>query len=114
MSNRFSGKVGYGESQEVPTGSGVWKDVIIEYPYYGDVVRNSRKLDNGEGLNDNISVGNSISIVADEYANQHFFAIRYVIWQGQPWTVTNVLVQRPRLILSLGEVYNGERPEVAN
>lgn len=114
MSNRFYGKVGYGESQEVPTGSGIWVDIITEFPYSGDVVRNSRKLDNGEGLNDNISVGNSISIVADEYANQHFFAIRYVMWQGQPWTVSNVLVERPRLILSLGEVYNGPRPEVAN
>jgi len=108
--NRFSGKVGYGESQEVPTDSGIWVEVITELPYYGDVVRNSRKLENGESLNDNISVSNSISIVADEYATKHFFAIRYVIWQGVAWTVTDVEVKHPRLILSLGKVYNGPFP----
>jgi len=108
--NRFSGKVGYGESQEVPTESGIWVDVIIERQAYGDVIRNSRKLENGASLNDNISVGNSISIVADEYANNHFFAIRYVMWQGVAWTVTAVEVSHPRLVLSLGEVYNGPFP----
>ncbi len=108
--NRFSGKVGYGESQEEPTDSGVWIDVITELPYYGDVIRNSRRLENSESVNDNLSVGNSISIVADEYARQHFFAIRYVIWQGTAWTVTDVEVKHPRLVLSLGQVYNGPFP----
>lgn len=105
--DRFYGKVGYGESQEIPENSGVMVDVITEFPYYGNVIRNTRRLDDTEQLNDNISVGNSISIVADEYANGHFFAIKYVMWQGKPWKVTNVEVKSPRLILSLGEVYNG-------
>lgn len=109
---RFSGKVGYGESQVDPPGSGVSKDVITELPYLGDVERNSRRLDNGENVNGDISVSNTISIVADEYATKHFFAIRYIWWQGIAWTVTNVEVKHPRLILSLGEVYNGQFPEV--
>lgn len=108
--NRFSGKVGYGESQEEPTDSGVWVDVITERQAYGDVIRNSRKLEKSESINDNISVGNSISIVADEYARNHFFAIRYVMWQGVAWTVTNVDVEHPRLVLTLGQVYNGPFP----
>lgn len=107
---RFSGKVGYGESQEDPTDSGIWVDAITEYSYYGTVITNTRKMDNAEKLNDNISVGNSISIVADEYANEHFFDIRYVIWENTPWTVSSVKVESPRLILSLGEVYNGPLP----
>ena len=107
---RFSGKIGYGESQESPDDSGIWVDQITEYPYYGDVIRNTRKLDNSEQLNDNIAVGNSISVVADEYATEHFFAIRYVMWQGTAWTVDTVEVQHPRLILSLGKVYNGPFP----
>jgi len=105
---RFYGVIGYGESAETPEDSGVWVDVITEIAYFGDVVRNTRKLDANElSLNENISVSNSISIIADQYAVEHFFNIRYVRWNGVLWTVTNVEVQRPRLILSLGSVYNG-------
>lgn len=103
---KFFGKVGYGQSVE--TAPGVWRDVITERPYYGDVVRNSRALEDGEGANPNLTVSNSISLVADAYALEHFFAIRYVEWAGALWTVSNVdASQRPRLILRLKEVYNG-------
>jgi hypothetical protein len=104
---KFYGEIGYGESVEEPLGSGVFVDSITEVAYFGDVIRNTRKLASGESLNDDISVTNSISIVADEYATKHFFAIRYIRWEGALWTVTNVEVQSPRLILALGSVYNG-------
>jgi hypothetical protein len=51
--------------------------------------------------------------MADAYANEHFFAIRYVEWAGVLWTVSMVEVQSPRLLLRLGEVYNGPTPAVA-
>ena len=105
--NRFYGKIGYGESHEVPTGSGVWVDHIIEHLYFGDVIRNTRRLENTEHLNDNVSVGNSISIIADEYAVSNYINIRYIFWNGIAWTVSNVEVKSPRLILQLGDVYNG-------
>lgn len=104
---RFYGQVGYGVTVESPPDSGVWVDEITEMTYYGDVVRNTRKLTEGEQLNSDISVVNSISIVADEYAIEHFFLIKYIRWAGVLWTVTNVEVRSPRLILSLGSVYNG-------
>jgi hypothetical protein len=107
---RFFGTVGYADSVETPSGSGVWVDQITEAQYYGDVIRNTRKLDEGESLNDDISVNNDISIVADQYANEHFFKIKYVSWSGVLWTVTLVEVKSPRLILSLGSVYNGPTP----
>jgi hypothetical protein len=99
--------VGYGVTVESPPDSGVWIDQITEMSYYGDVIRNTRKLTEGEQLNSDISVVNSISIVADEYAIEHFFLIKYIRWAGVLWTVTNVEVRSPRLILSLGSVYNG-------
>lgn len=102
---RFYGKVGYGET--VNLGNGIYEDQIIERQYYGDVIRNTRDLVNAEKVNDNLAVGNSISIVADPYANDHFFAIRYVEWAGTLWKVSNVEVQSPRLLLRLGGVYNG-------
>lgn len=102
---KFFGAVGYAETSE--TASGVWEETITERNYYGDVIRNNRRLEGGENLNDNIALNNLISIVADPYAVQHFFAIRYVKWMGASWRVTNVEVQSPRLILTIGGVYNG-------
>jgi hypothetical protein len=107
---RFYGEVGYGESVEEPSGSGVWVDQITEFPYQGDVIRNTRTLVSGEKINEDISVANSISIVADQYAIDHFFNIKYVRWAGVLWTVTTVEVRAPRLILNLGSVYNGPTP----
>jgi len=104
---KFLGKIGYGESQEsVP---GVWEDTIVEREYRGDVLKNTRKSLDGEKINNDLTVGNSISIVADAYANNNFFAIRYVEWAGTLWTVSDVEVQSPRLILRLGGVYNGPK-----
>ena len=108
---KFYGKVGYGTTVEVSPG--VHVEEIVERPYYGDVIRNSRALSDGEKVNPNLSVTNSISIVADAYANGHFFAIRYVEWAGVLWTVSEVQVQSPRLLLRLGEVYNGPRANPA-
>lgn len=104
---RFYGRVGYGESVE--SAPGVWKDEITEASYFGDIVRNIRHLQDGAKINDDLTVNNSISIVADEYANEHFFAIRYVEWAGTLWTVNTVEVQGPRLLLTIGGVYNGPK-----
>lgn len=105
---KFFGKVGYGFAAELQ--NGVWKDRIVEEKYYGDVIRNTRRLATGDEINSDLSTGNSISIVADAYAQGHFFAIRYVEWAGALWTVTEVEVQSPRLLLRLGGVYNGPTP----
>lgn len=102
---KFHGEIGYGETVE--TSPGVWEDVITERLYFGDVIRNARYLREGEQLNNDLTVGNTISIVADAYANDHFFAIRYIRWAGALWTVQMVEVQSPRLLLRLGGVYNG-------
>lgn len=113
MMAKFYGSVGYGETVE--TRPGVWEDQIIEKQYYGDVVRNTRQLREGEHLNNDLSVSNSISIVADAYAFEHFFAIRYVSWAGARWTVSEVdASSRPRLLLRLGGVYNGPRATPSN
>lgn len=109
---KFYGKIGYG--QAVETVAGVWEDVITEYSYYGDVIRNTRRLEDGEYLNNDLTVSNSISVVADAYAYEHFFAIRYIQWAGALWTVTEVDVQRPRLLLRLGGVYNGPTANPTN
>mgnify|MGYP001787469518 CR=1 FL=1 len=102
---RFYGPVGYATVEE--TSPGVWEDVIVEKNYYGDVLRNTRANQSGEQLHDDLTVGNRISIVADAYAYDHFFDMRWIEWAGVRWIVKDVEVENPRLVLSLGGVYNG-------
>ena len=102
---RFSGNVGFAET--VKTGIGKYSEKITERHYFGDVTRSVRRLDNGTGVNDNISINNEISIIADPYAREHFFAIRYVEWQGTKWKVTTAEALYPRIVLSIGGMYNG-------
>lgn len=102
---KFYGKVGY--ATVVDKGKGIHAPEISERPYFGDVIRNSLRVGNGEKVNDDLSVGNSISIVADAYAMNHFSNIRYVEWVGTAWKVEEVTQAHPRLILRLGGVWNG-------
>lgn len=102
---KWYGKIGYADNVEVEPG--VWEDSIVEHPYYGDLNRNTRSLQNSGGINDNINLSNEISIVADPYASENFYKMRYVEFAGTKWKITNVEVKYPRLILSIGGVWNG-------
>lgn len=101
---KFYGKIGYVTTQE--TKPGVWTPVVVEKNYYGDVLRNNRKLESASQVNDNINISNEISIVADPYAYENFYTMKYVIFMNVKWKISNVDVQYPRLILSLGGLYN--------
>lgn len=103
---KWYGVVGYGETVE--TKPGIWTTKITEREYYGDVIRNSRTLQNSNQINDNLNISNSISIIADPYAIQNFHAIRYLEFMGTKWKVSNIEVQYPRLIMTIGGVYNGQ------
>lgn len=103
---KFYGKIGYGISGE--TDPGVYELQSKERPYYCEVLAKSWKYDSTENANDDINIANRISIVADEFAYKHSYAMRYVEWMGARWKISKVEVQSPRLILTIGGVYNGE------
>lgn len=103
---KFYGAIGYAVTEE--TAPGVWEERITERMYYGELVRNTRKLQAADQLNDNINVANEISILADPFAYENFHSMRYVEFMGAKWKVSNVEVQYPRLILTVGGVYNGK------
>lgn len=103
---KYYGLVGYAETVEISPG--VWEEQITERPYYGDLMRNSRRLQTANQLNDNLNISNELSIVSDPFAERNFHAIRYATYMGTKWKVTNVEVSYPRLTLTLGGVYNGE------
>lgn len=109
---RFFGEIGYANSIEVPADSGLWVDDILEYSYHGDIIRNASQNVGSEYLNSDITVNNSISIIADKYAFDNFTSIKYVRWEGVAWDVTNIEVRPPRIILNLGSVYAGPFPVI--
>jgi hypothetical protein len=102
---KYHGKVGYAELNE--TAPGVWSETIIEREYNGDLLQNSRRLQTTDQVNSDLTISNRISIVADPFAITHFHTMRYAEYAGVKWTVTNAEVAYPRLVLTLGGVYNG-------
>ena len=105
---KFYGSIGYAETVE--TKPGVWTEQITERKYYGDITRNARRLQTSGQLNDDINVSNEISIVADPFANQNFQSMKYITFMGSKWEITNVELQYPRMILTIGGIYNGPEP----
>jgi hypothetical protein len=108
---RFSGSVGFATSTE--TSPGVWTDTIVEKPYFGDVVRNARRLEKISMVppvtNLGVALENSFSIVADAMAFENYQHMRYVLWNGGYWEIMNVEVLRPRLILTIGGQWHGNK-----
>lgn len=103
---KFYGVVGFAETVE--TSPSVWVDRIIERNYFGDLVKHGRQLETSGGVNDDINISNNISIVGDPYAMDHIYQMRYAEFMGTKWKIKNVdASQYPRLILTLGGVYNG-------
>ena len=104
---KYYGVIGYAETVE--TSPGVWEEQITERNYYGELVRNTSRFQVSDQVNDNINIANEISVIADPFATQNFHAMRYVEFMGAKWKITNVEVRYPRLILTIGGVYNGDK-----
>ena len=107
---RFYGPVGYCMPEyENPDDPGVWVPAeTTERNYYGTILKHNRKWDQGQSVNDDLNVTNRISIVADDYAFEHCSSIRYVRWMDANWKVQSVDIARPRIVLNLGGVWNGD------
>lgn len=108
---RFADVVGF--AQTVETKPGNFDDVVTEVQYLGDVRRAARQSLTVDKINDDVTLENTVEIVADTFANENILAIRYVKWAGVRWKVSNVEIQAPRLLLRLGGVYNGPTPSVS-
>lgn len=103
---KFYGAIGYAVMSE--TSPGVWEETLIPRNYCGDIIRNTSRFQSSGQLNDDLNIANEISIIADPFAYENFHSIRYIEFMNSKWKITNVEVQYPRLILTIGGVYNGE------
>ena len=104
--NKYFGTIGYDVPRE--TRPGVYTPHITEREYFGDVLKNTRRYDSAGKVNDDLVINISLSIVADPFAYENFHHIKYATYMNSKWTVKTVDPQFPRLILTLGELYNGK------
>ena len=103
---KWFGKVRYSETVE--TVPGRWESVDTTREYFGDVKRNStRWAGNPNSVNDDLTINTQISIVADPFALDKFYSMKWIEYMGSKWKITNVEPQFPRLVITLGGVYNG-------
>lgn len=105
---KYYGLIGY--SRQTETRPGVVEDVITERPYYGDILRTQRRDETAESIHNNILIKNEFSIVADAYAREHFFEMKYISWQNTRWLINEIEVEYPRLRIKIGGIYNGPLP----
>ena len=103
---KYFGKVGFVRPKE--TAPGVYEEEEIIRPYFGDVINRTFQWENSDNLNDNINVRSEISIVADMFAYDNFPHIRFVEYMGANWKVTSMRDERPRIVLSIGGLWNGK------
>ena len=101
---KFYGNIGFLKTTE--RSDSVWEETIVERKYYGDVIRRSIRYDQSDKLNDDLNISNQISIVADAFAYQNFQAMRYVEFLGAKWKITSATIEAPRVVLTIGGIYN--------
>lgn len=103
---KWFGKIGYAITEE--TNPGVWAEQILEKDYFGDMTRNIGMIESSGGVNDDLNLNNTVSIIADPYALEYAQFIRYVVVNGAKWKVRSIEIQHPRLLMTIGGIYNGE------
>lgn len=103
---KYYGTIGF--AQTVEERPGIFIPKIVERRYYGDVLQNIRRWETGVSVNDDIKVQNRISIVADPFAHSNLGNMRYVTFANEKWKISSFEIKIPRIILTIGEVYNGK------
>ena len=106
---KYFGNIGYGVTEEIRPG--VSLPTISEREYYGDIVRNVRRYENSGKVNDDLNINMTLSIVADPFAFQNFHQLKYAEYMGAKWKAVSVEPQFPRLVITLGGIWNGEDAE---
>lgn len=105
---KWSGRIGFVTTEENPEGSGIWTDVVVVKRFTGDVVRVTRRYEPGDKINDDITISNSISVVATPYLMNNFYNARFISFMNSWWSINTVTMDYPRLTLEIGGKYNGD------
>lgn len=107
---KFHGTIGFVTTES--TGPGVFEEVVTEKSYTGDILRNSRRWEDNQKVISDLTIENRFSIIADSFAIDNTPNMRYITVFGSRWKISSIEIQRPRIILTVGGVYNGPLPIV--
>lgn len=107
--SKFYGAIGFSVPVEEPIGSGIWVGEPTEKNYRGEITKAVKKWDSNQKVNDDLTISNTLSIISDPYLSNNLSKITYVKWLGAYWKVVSAEVQFPRIVLSIGGVYNGPK-----
>lgn len=108
---KFCGKIGFIVNEEIPKDSGIWRPVEKTRVYKGDEITNTSFWDTSNNVNDDFSIKNQISIVADSFAYEHIGCMKFIEYLGSRWKISTINVKRPRIILTIGGLYNVKQNE---
>lgn len=100
---KFFGKIGFDVTSEIRPG--VWKRSVVEQQYYGDVIRRSARFQENDKVNSDFTISNQISILMDDFLGENISSMLYVTYMGAKWKISNIEINAPRLILSIGGLY---------
>lgn len=103
--SKYCGVLGFEITGEIKPG--VWESTVVEKEVFGDLIRINRRFANSSSINGEININNEISIIADFFIHEHLQSLKYATIGGIKWIITNMEIQYPRVILSLGGIYNG-------
>lgn len=107
---KWKGQIGF--AVLIETDLDVWTEQIVERSYYGDILHNSRSNYVGDNeVNQGFNISNKISFIADPYARENMYRMKYATFMGTKWKISSVDVEYPRLTMSLGGLWNGEEPQ---
>ena len=109
---KWYGKIGYALTEDGK--DGVWTPVMTWKQYYGDVQRYTRRVEGAQNVNDDLNISNTISILADPYAFENIGYMKCIEWMGTLWEISSIDISYPRMILSIGGVYNGDTSGFTN
>ena len=106
---KWHGKIGFETQVEVtssdPRKATAWKPEIVEHHYYGDVLRVVKRENNGDKVNNDVSINNQFSVISDPFARENYYNMKWIEWNGKKWRITEITVEPPRLTINIGGEY---------
>lgn len=102
---KYFGKIGF----EITSTDdyGTTKTKIRELDYTGDIIGQTNRWESSsDKISDDLTVNGKISVVADSFLYNNIGAMKYVVWMGVKWKIRSIEPLRPRLILTVGGMYN--------
>jgi hypothetical protein len=104
---KYYGTIGFWK-KDVEIRPGVTRPQIVPREYTGDILDNRQRWVPTEFQNDNLTINIRLSIIGDLYLNENISSIKYATYMKEKWKVKSIdTTKYPRVILELGEVYNG-------